>query len=334
MTHGIQANHASLVTVVVITFNSRHFTERCFEALLAQSFTKFEVIVVDNASRDGGPQLPQDSRFRLISLGRNVGFAAANNLAASKALSPWLATLNPDAFPATDWIERLLEGASRAPQIAMVGSLQVCSEDENRLDGVGDCYSPLGVAWRGLYGRPLREAPPTGEVFGPCAAAALYRLDAFRGVGGFDEDYFCYHEDVDLAFRLRLRGHRCIQCMEARVVHVGSGIAGKNSDFAVYHGTRNRVWTFVKCMPLPLLILLGPLHIAANLYLLVGSLRAQLGGPVLRGLRDSVLGLTRMWRKRNAVHQAGRLSPLRIAFSFTWSMRAFRRMDHDVRVWR
>ncbi|MFN3398776.1 MAG: glycosyltransferase family 2 protein [Ferrovibrio sp.] len=94
--------------------------------------------------------------------------------------------------------------------------------------------------------------PPEGEAFGPCAAAALFRADAFRAAGGFDESLFCYMEDVDLAFRLRFAGERAMQIPAARVRHVGGGSVG-GSEFAVYHGARNSVWCFVKNIPAALL---------------------------------------------------------------------------------
>jgi GT2 family glycosyltransferase len=88
------------------------------------------------------------------------------------------------------------------------------------------------------------------EIFSPCAAAALYRRSALLEVGGFDEDFFCYVEDVDLGFRLRLAGYRCLYVPLSVAHHIGSGTTGgKNSDFSVYHGHRNLVWAFVKNMP-------------------------------------------------------------------------------------
>ena len=90
-----------------------------------------------------------------------------------------------------------------------------------------------------------------GEIFAPCAAAALYRRAAFLEAGGFDEHFFCYMEDVDLGFRLRLLGYRCGYAPAAIVHHVGSGTTGARSPFTVYHGHRNLVWTYVKNMPTP-----------------------------------------------------------------------------------
>ena len=102
------------------------------------------------------------------------------------------------------------------------------------------------------------------DVFCACAAAALYRLDAVRSVGGFDSDLFCYMEDVDLGFRLRLMGYSCRLVAAARVEHVGSGIVGYRSPTATYYGQRNLVWVFAKNMPAKLIWLLLPLHVVMN----------------------------------------------------------------------
>jgi GT2 family glycosyltransferase len=291
----------------------------------------FEAVVVDNASTDGGPVLPADPRFRLVQMDRNAGFAAANNRAAAGSQAKWFAALNPDAFAEPDWLEKLIAAGESAPDVTMVGSLQIGAESLDTLDGAGDCYHAFGIAWRGLYGAPRARTPATGEVFGPCAAAALYRMDAFKAAGGFDERFFCYHEDVDLAFRLRLAGGRCIQSAEARVAHVGSGVTGRQSDFSVYHGVRNRIWTFVKCMPAPLFWLLIWPHLVASIYLLARSGSTGTFTATLRGMRDGWGGLGPILQGRKAV-QVTRTTRLGVlARAFTWSLRKLRLRDHDVR---
>ena len=141
----------------------------------------------------------------------------------------------------------------------------VLADTPQYLDGAGDSYHVSGRAWREGHGAradswPARDA----EVFGACAAAALYRRGAFDDAGGFDEPLFLYFEDVDLAFRLRLRGHRCVVRPFAVVTHVGSAFSGYRSNFAVYHGERNAIWTFMKNMPGPLLWLYLPQHLLIN----------------------------------------------------------------------
>ena len=106
----------------------------------------------------------------------------------------------------------------------------------------------------------------------------------FLKLGGFDESFFCYHEDVDLAYRMRRAGYVCVQSADAKIDHVSSGIAGRASDFAVYHGVRNRIWTFFKNTPRPILPLLILPHLATCMALLFwSSVRAGRFKPTLRG---------------------------------------------------
>ena len=262
--------------------------------MAAQTLTHFECFIVDNASEDGSIKqlkLP-DERFRVIELPTNTGFAVGNNHAAKEARGDWIALLNPDAFAAPDWLEQMMKATTRESDVTMVGCLQRMALEPDILDGAGDCYHASGLAWRAKFGHKDTESLGTYEVFAPCAAAALYKAEVFHAIGGFDERFFCYHEDVDLGFRMRLVGGRCIQTSDAVVDHVSSGISGRASDFAVYHGTRNRIWTFFKNMPGPLLIFLTPVHLALNLAMFLWSLaRIKRFKPTFRGMRDGFLGL-------------------------------------------
>ena len=135
----------------------------------------------------------------------------------------------------------------------------------------------------------------------------MIRRDVFEAVGGFDEDYFCYVEDVDLGARARLAGHAAIHVRDAIVNHVGYGSSGRRSVFATWHGTRNRLWTWLKTMPLPLLILTAPLHLAMTLALWLSAARFGHFRLFGRALGDALMGLPGLWRKaaRGAVRQAG-----------------------------
>ena len=274
------------ISVIIVNFNAGEWLQRCVESIANQSFTDFECLIVDNASEDGSMEqliLP-DERFRAIQLTTNIGFAGGNNHAAHEACGEWLALLNPDAFAAPDWLEKLLEATSRLPNTVMVGSLQRMALEPGILDGAGDFYHFSGLAWRAKFGHVEDGHLEDYEAFGPCAAAALYNAELFTRIGGFDERFFCYHEDVDLAFRMRLAGGRCVQAANAIVDHVSSGISGRASPFAVYHGTRNRIWTFLKNMPLPLLIVLLPFHLALNFFLFCwSSVRSKRFKPTFKG---------------------------------------------------
>jgi GT2 family glycosyltransferase len=138
----------------------------------------------------------------------------------------------------------------------------------------------------------------TKEVFSACPTAALYSRAAFLNVGGFDEDYFSYFEDVDLGFRLRLNGEKCLYAPQAVVHHVGSASTGKSSDFSVYYGYRNMIWTFFKDMPIPLFWLCLPLHLVTlTFFVIYLSWRGQ-GKVILRAIFDAARGLPKVLAKR------------------------------------
>lgn len=296
------------VTVIIVNWNGEKFLEQCLTALMAQTVKPHEIIVLDNASSDGSLEIVlRFPSVRLIDLDRNTGFAQGNNLAvkvASKA-SEWIALINPDAFVESYWLEALLVAAESNPEFDVFGSMLLNAAAPALLDGTGDAYHVSGLVWRMKNGSPVPTSVESeSEIFSACAAAALYRRSAWQNIGGFDEDYFCYVEDVDLGFRLRLAGYRCLYVPQSLVYHVGSGTTGgQHSDFAMYHGHRNLVWTFVKDMPGILFWLLLPLHVALNLVSIIWfTLRGQ-AGVIWRAKRDAVLGLPKMWRKRQQIQK-------------------------------
>ena len=300
------------VRVIIVNYNGGDYLARCVDALSRQDGITWEAVIVDNGSTDGSLDgLHLDSRFRLIEAGENLGFAAANNLGADGARTRWLACLNPDAFARRDWLATLVAGAEAAGA-KMAGSTQIFADTPDTLDGLGDGYSIYGLAWRMGFGHPVADTPSAPyPVFGPCAAASLYDREMFHRLGGFDESFFCYHEDVDLALRFRRAGGACVQVPDAVVDHVSSGITGRASDFAVYHGTRNRMWTFVKSMPLGGLILFAPLHIAMTLAIMGWSLfRPGRAKPTWRGVWDGLKRVPRVLRARRDVPNTVGLSGL------------------------
>jgi len=138
-------------------------------------------------------------------------------------------------------------------------------------------------------------------------------------VGGFDEDYFAYFEDVDLGFRLRLRGLTCMFVPQAIVHHVGSATTGKQSDFSTYYGHRNLVWTNFKNMPGQFLWLCLPLHLAMNFFSLIYFPSEEQGRLIWRAKLDALLGLPAALRKRRDIQKRRTVSSLRI----------FRTMNRD-----
>jgi N-acetylglucosaminyl-diphospho-decaprenol L-rhamnosyltransferase len=313
---------AADISVVIVTFQSGGTLERCLAALKAQTVAGFETILSDNASADGAPRAAAEADPTLVLLdnGVNLGFAAGNNRAAARAGGRWLVLLNPDAYPEPGFLEALLAAAAAHPEARCFTARQKMAQDPARLDGLGDAMAVIGFPFRGGLGAPDPGAIAAGEVFSPCGAAMMIDRALFLSLGGFDEGFFCYCEDVDLGYRLRLAGQPVILAPGAVVHHEGSvSTGGRRSDFSIYHGARNRLWLFVKDTPPLLFWLTLPVHAAATTLMALRALLRGDSAALMRGLGDALKGLPRVWRQRRAV-QAGRTaSSADIARMMTWS---------------
>lgn len=308
-----------LATIIVVTHNSSRFLPRMAAAVAAQTETRWRLVMLDNASRaDERPKLADlPTPSSIIQSEVNLGFAAGNNRAAQDADTPYLVLLNPDAFPEPTWLAELIAAAEQHPRAVAIGSTQIRA-DSDVFDGTGDVLHASGIAYRSSYGRPRTAPPPLGETFSACAAAMLLRRAAFETVGGFDESFFCFFEDVDLGFRLRLTGGQILQSPDAVVAHVGGGSTGVRSPFADFHGARNRFWTFVKCMPPVLFWLLLPAHLLASAMVVTWGLLHGRGAP-MNGLMAGFAGFGRIWTARREVQRTRAIGSAAIARQLAWN---------------
>lgn len=303
-----------LVSVIIVTWNSKAHVFTCLDRLSQETMIDFEIIIIDNGSTDD-ELVGLMSRYPNLDLHgerlkSNQGYAAANNLGARLARGKWLALLNTDAFPEPDWLEQLLRIGEQNAEYCFFSSRQIQFNAPHLLDGAGDTYHVSGLAWRNGYKLLAKShCLEQKEVFSACGAAALYLREDFLQAGGFDEDYFSYFEDVDLGFRLRLAGKKCLYVPEAVVHHVGSASTGKRSDFSVYYGYRNMIWTFLKNMPSPQIWLFLPIHIVTLLFfVLYLSIRGQ-GKIILRAIVDAICGLPRVIEKRKLIQRNRKIKP-------------------------
>lgn len=303
------------VTVAIVFFDGLEDLRHCLQCLACQILKPLRILVVDNSEAG----LPSDlceprSGAEILRASDNLGFASGNNLALSRAGTKFFATLNADAFPEPEWLEALVEAARSHPEAAAFGSLQIQHENPTLADGIGDQYHLSGLAWRRGYLCELAALDLTPRpIFSPCGAAAFFRTAELQAIGGFDEDFFCYCEDLDAGFRLWLAGHACRIVPKAVVRHRGAGSTGDiHSDFAVYHGHRNLVWVYLKNMPGIFLWLFLPVHLLLNLLIVqVVSQRGQ--GDVIRQAKwDALSDVARIWDKRLAIQSRREASLLQI----------------------
>ncbi len=296
---------ASHVSVVIVNWNGCHLLEECFQALAAQTYRDFEVIVVDNGSRDGSVEwlVAHAPEVKLICNQANLGFAAANNQGMRLARASLIAVLNNDAAPEPDWLQMLVQAAEREPGAGMFASQILLREPASTVDSLGIEVDRAGLAWNRGWGLPVtdRVVNVPGEVFGPSGAAALYRRAMLDEIGLFDEELFAYYEDVDLAWRAQWAGWRCQYVPQAVVHHTHSATARRGSSFKRRLLSRNKWWVIAKDYPFAHLWPYVPLMIAIDLVALIVSLVSERNLSALHGRREAL----RRWRwfrhKRHAI---------------------------------
>ncbi len=240
------------VTVVVPAFNGRSWLPGLFASLRTQTLAPAELIVVDNGSQDGTLAwlAAEAPGARVLAQGRNTGFAVAANRGLLAARSGFVALVNTDVELAPDWLELMAARLAAEPRSASVACKMVRLAQTSVLDDCGDVLRRDGACEQRGSGRPddgRWDAP--GEVFGACAGAALYRRGAVADVGAFDERFFSYLEDVDLALRLALAGWRCAYEPRAVARHANAGSSGGLARPVGYWTARNTLLLVSKAWP-------------------------------------------------------------------------------------
>lgn len=226
-------------TAVIPTWNRRDLLLNLFESLAAQTRRFDEIIVVDNGSADDSAELAERAGAKVLRLGCNMGFAAAVNRGIEAADTDWVAILNNDVTFEPDWLEKLL-AADEDAWFATGKILQAA--DHTRVDGAFDEISRGACANRCGSGKSDGPAwnQPRRIRFAPMTAA-LFRRQLFRDLGGLDESFGSYMEDVEFGLRCALAGREGLYVPSAVAYHRGSATLGGWSKDTVWHIARNQV---------------------------------------------------------------------------------------------
>lgn len=299
--------------VIVLNWNGKDVIRDCLAALAAQTFAPFRVLVVDNASTDNSPGIVSGEfpGVHLLQLDENTGFARGNNEGIREVWKhfpdvPYIVLLNNDTKAQADWLECLVTAADNDSNAGSVASKLACWDGSRRpevIDTAGDVFYKHGLAGKRGHGEPVEKYAQTELIFGACAGAALYRSIMLRETGLFDEDFFAYNEDVDLAFRARLNGWQCLYMPAAIVWHRVSFTTVTYSDNALYWAKRNTVWVMVKNLPGRIFFKYFFSIVFYNFFSDIPWLVRGRMKPVLRGRLAALKGLRRMWKKRRLIQR-------------------------------
>lgn len=299
------------LSVIVLSWNSADYLEPCLRSLVAERADALELIVVDNGSSDGTAELVRRyaPTIRLIESPQNVGFCAGNNLGANHAAGDIVLFLNDDAELTRGCLHALRHAFAARPQTAALGCVVHDRDHPERVTEAG-----LGLD-RFCFPTSWEHRAP--EPFYASGCAVAVRRSAFTGVGGFDERYFAFVEDVDLCWRLRLVGLMVDVCRQARVLHRGGSSFGggresagspyRTSAYRIYLRERNSLATILKNYGPARLTALLPLHVAlllgeASLLVIIG--RADFARQYVRALGWNAANLRGTLRRRRTVQRS------------------------------
>lgn len=298
-------------TVIIVNWNGKSLLGDTLYALKAQTYPAFKTVIVDNGSEDGSIEyIAQEfPEIETIALGWNSGFAYANNFAIYKCRSTYTVLLNNDAVPSRTWLEKLVFTLDTNPSAGSAASKMLYFDNPELIDRVGDAYTKAGVGkLRGRKETYARFSKPEW-IFGACAGAAIYRTDALREAGLFDEDFFLINEDVDLSFRLQSVGYKCIYVPDAVVFHKASSSIIHDSETSIYYGHRNMEWVYLKNLPWRLIVKTLPLHVVYNILAFLFFMKKKHSGTYLRAKIDAFKSLNAVMKKRKINQSKMKVSP-------------------------
>ena len=319
------------ITVVVVNWNRRELLRNCLDSLERQRGADFEVVVVDNGSSDGAPEMIDGEyatragfKLRLIRNPVNRGFCAANNQGFAAARGEFVALLNNDAEANPGWLAALRKSFDGRPEIGMAASKILVYDDPRRIDKAGHLMYPDGQnRGRGSGELDTGQYDRLEETLWPDGCAAMYRREMLEEIGGFDEDFFAYADDAELGLRARIAGWRCLYTPDAVVRHHRGSTLGVTSSRRLELIERNRVLLAVKLFPWSLLWLNGPYYLARIGAGILAASRARgeiarfpgagnkwrAAMSLLKGDLAAIRLLPKMLRKRRTVARFRKLSP-------------------------
>lgn len=238
------------VSIIVVNLNGLELLPECINSVQHQSYSDFELILVDNGSSDGSADFVENAYpfVTVIRLQINRGFTGGNIEGLKHAHGEFIVLLNNDAIMNENWLQSMVAAMDQNINIGTCSS-KIIIHGTNIIDSAGNRFTTAGS---GVKIGETMDADAYGEsmeTWGACAAAVMYRRKMLDEVGFLDDDLFLNYEDTDLDFRTLLAGWKSMFVPEAVVYHKVSSTIGSLSDTAVYYFARNSVIVWLKNMP-------------------------------------------------------------------------------------
>jgi GT2 family glycosyltransferase len=242
-----------IVTIVILNWNGENIFPACLESLFKLNYSQIEILFVDNGSTDRSLEYARGFKdISIIQNGKNIGYAAGNNRAIPHISGKYVCFLNTDIIVEPAWLNDAIFYLETNKTIGAIACRNMDYYNKNIIDGLYHYIIPFFTLMRFGRGKPFNDNPlysQPGFVLSALGSSAIYRTDLFKILGGFDESFFAYFEDVDLCMRINNYGFRCLYVPSAIVYHMDQGSFGKKSKKAVYYSERNKYFFIRKNFP-------------------------------------------------------------------------------------
>lgn len=313
-------NVLSQLSIIILNWNGKGFLADCLNSLSDQVSNNSEVVLVDNGSVDGSVEFIKAEYpwVKLVELPKNLGFAEGNNRGLELCRGDYIVTLNNDTKVAPDFFTELTKAVENDEKVGMVAAKMLNFYDKGCIDSVGVKVAENGLGYNiGVGELDTGQYDEPTEVFGPCAGAALYRRKMIDEVGFFDPDFFAYYEDLDLAWRGRLAGWKCVTAPKAIVYHIHSATSGKGSSFTVFQVHRNKWYTLLKNWPAGLLLKKLPAILALDFASFLLAIIRGRGAAAIKARFDVLCNVRKFWHKRKSLKRHTKILPGEIEVFFS-----------------
>lgn len=254
------------ISVIILNFNGKEYLKECLDSLAKQSYKDFEVIFVDNNSKDDSVEYVKSNypKVKIIKNNKNYGFAEGNNIGIRKAKGEFIFILNNDTKVDKNCLKNLVKFAKNNLDYGSFSPSLLFYDNPTKINSIGllafkdGSGIDLGIGCNYLDYK-------SRDIFGVSGGASFFRKEMLEDIkindDYFDSDFFCYYEDLDLAFRAQLKGWKSRYIQEAIVYHKMRGTAKKFNGLGEYYGIRNKVFMIIKNYPFKLLVKMFPVII-------------------------------------------------------------------------
>lgn len=297
------------VSIIIVNWNGEQYIKDCLASVFNQFYKNFRVILVDNGSTDKSIDFVKDNfpKVKIIALEKNYGFTGGNNFGIREAFRDeevkYIALLNVDTKVQPQWLKELMIVAESNAVVGCCQPKVLSLTNPKLLDAVGIIFNRSGGAIQLGYGKEdFGQYNQIKEVFGACAAAVLYRREMLEKIGLFDEDFFSYYEDVDLALRVRLAGWKCIYVPASIVYHKHSYTYRKDSPVTKFFCERNTYYYIIKNLPIDIVIkffIRKSLSIVSTILRYIRGKKFELLRYYLKANFEAMINIPKMFKKRN-----------------------------------